>query len=346
MDNSKSQKGPSYLSAPNVQLEKGTNSIKYLVTSAQGISSAVSCEILPAMSLNYFDIHASALPGELGESPEIAPVQFNYCISGRIELILEDGTCLYLKENDYVLSRQNSQSESGFPTGLYQGISLIFEPAAFCESNRALLEVLGLELSQLQTLYFDQQATYIGEAGKELKAVLDELWSLLETPFTFYGKLRVIELLHLLLQKESGPEKCYTFYTSTQVALAKKAEQLLTADLRKHIPVHQLAAQLGVGETSLKNYFRGVYGQNVSDYLRDLRMGMAAELLRETKLSVAEISASVGYVKQGKFAAVFRAQYNLNPLEYRRIKRIELVSMLIKNSSRKPGVGDEPREIY
>lgn len=90
--------------------------------------------------------------------------------------------------------------------------------------------------------------------------------------------------------------------------------------MKQHIPMKQIAQQFGVSETSLKNYFRGVYGKNVSDYLRDLRMSIAEKLLAETKLPISEIALQIGYTKQGKFAEVFRQQFQMNPLEYRRSK--------------------------
>lgn len=46
----------------------------------------------------------------------------------------------------------------------------------------------------------------------------------------------------------------------------------------------QIVVQFGVSETSLKKYFCGVYGKNVSEYLRDLRMRTAERLLTETTL--------------------------------------------------------------
>ena len=71
-------------------------------------------------------------------------------------------------------------------------------------------------------------------------------------------------------------------------------------------------------ETSLKNYFRGVYGQNISVYLREIRLKKAAELFASTNLSVSEVAEQVGYMNQSKFAAVFKKQYGQTPLEYRR----------------------------
>ena len=53
-------------------------------------------------------------------------------------------------------------------------------------------------------------------------------------------------------------------------------------------------------------------------YLRETRMKKAAELLSTTKLSVAEAAEQVGYINQSKFASVFKKQFGLSPLEYRR----------------------------
>ena len=52
-------------------------------------------------------------------------------------------------------------------------------------------------------------------------------------------------------------------------------------------------------------------------------MTEAARLLSDTKRPIAEISEQVGYSNQGKFAAVFKKQLGLSPLEYRRFKNLE-----------------------
>lgn len=53
-----------------------------------------------------------------------------------------------------------------------------------------------------------------------------------------------------------------------------------------------------------------------------MRMQEAAHLLASSKRPVAEISEQVGYSNQGKFAAVFKKQFGLSPLEYRRASRL------------------------
>ena len=312
-----------YLSTSNVELQKGPDSLSFTINSSEGISRTSLYNILPHMHLIFFDIHARSLPGEIAENAEFHPLQFNYCVGGRIELLLDDNSYIYLKEHDFCISRQTSQSESYFPTKYYHGITMYFDPEFFTESNRNVMNLFNLHFSHIPKIYFEKKDTYIAEASSGMRKTFDRLWQLYESPSAFHMKLCVLDLLYQLKKKKNvSKEKVPAFYTSVQVEIAKKAEKILTIDLRQHIPMKQIAQQFGVSETSLKNYFRGVYGKNVSDYLRDLRMSVAEKLLIETKLSVSDIASQVGYTKQGKFAEVFRQQFQMNPLDYRRTKKL------------------------
>ena len=51
------------------------------------------------------------------------------------------------------------------------------------------------------------------------------------------------------------PSQACTFFTETQVEIAKRVEKIITSDLRQHHPAWELAAQFSVSETSLKKLF-------------------------------------------------------------------------------------------
>ena len=64
--------------------------------------------------------------------------------------------------------------------------------------------------------------------------------------------------------------------------------------------------------------FKSVYGASLAAHIKQHRMERAAELLRETDMSVAEIAAAVGYESQGKFTAAFKNQFAALPTAYRK----------------------------
>ena len=310
-----------------MDIKKGPNSTDFIMQTAEGPCTSSIFDVLPYVHLIYYDIHAHSLPGGTGEMPALGrPVQLNYCIDGKTELMLDDETYIYMGPNDLCLSCQKSQGDTYFPLKYYRGLALFFEDAFFSPENRALLDLLLPDINGLRLRYLQNQDTFLGVAEVRAKGILEKLWGLYKNPEIFYKRLYVLELLNCLIEESGCQEHSYACYTRAQVEIAKKAEKILTQDLSTHIPVRLIAEQFGVSETSLKNYFRGVYGKNISAYLRDLRMTTAETALVSTDLSISEIASQVGYTKQGKFAQVFKTTFGQSPLEYRRMKKLEALT--------------------
>ena len=304
-----------------VEWKSGPNSSELLLEQEDGRGRMVFHPLFPGVTLAFIQVNASNWP-ESEANAELRPLLINYCVAGRSELLLDDGAYIYLKENDFAVSEQTAQDGYIFPTRLYQGIKIYFDIEQLSHHAQELMSAFELDFTLLRENYCRRQKTYINEADSTLTAIFHKLWALSEQPSLFYLRIYTLELICELLHTEPRPSKTCGFYTELQVGIAKKAEQILTADLRKHIPVRLLAEKFSVGETSLKNYFRGVYGQNISTYLREVRMKAAAEFLANTSRPIAEIAEQVGYSNQGKFAAVFKKQFGMSPLEYRRAQKL------------------------
>ena len=62
---------------------------------------------------------------------------------------------------------------------------------------------------------------------------------------------------------------------TTTLDRAKEVRSILLSDLSHNHTAQELAERFQIGETSLKNYFRGVFGENLSVWLREARMRRA-----------------------------------------------------------------------
>ena len=193
-----------YLATSNVQLQKGPDSVSFTINSPEGSSKASLYNVLPYMHLIFFDLRAQSLPGEIAENAQFHPLQFNYCIGGRIELLLDNNSYIYLKENDFCISRQTSQSESYFPTKYYHGITMYFDPDFFTEANQNVAELFNLNLYRLPEIYFEKKDTYIAEACSEMKKALHHLWQLYESPSAFGQKRYISRESSFLLYQYTG----------------------------------------------------------------------------------------------------------------------------------------------
>lgn len=129
------------------------------------------------------------------------------------------------------------------------------------------------------------------------------------------GRMRFIPLF-------PGITLALTYYTRSQVEMAKQIEAVVSGDLSRQHTAREFAALFSVSESSVKNYFRGVYGQSILQYATQRKMLHAAELLADTALPVIEIASRVGYENQSKFSAVFRKRFGVSPREYRRSHRL------------------------
>ena len=54
-----------------------------------------------------------------------------------------------------------------------------------------------------------------------------------------------------------------------------------------------------------------------SDYLLDVRISRAEELIKHGDSPVADIAHAVGYANVSKFCEVFRRKFGMTPLKYR-----------------------------
>lgn len=59
-------------------------------------------------------------------------------------------------------------------------------------------------------------------------------------------------------------------------------------------------------------------GESPQQFLIHYRMAKAAELLKNSKISVAEVGRSVGYENQLHFSRAFKSVFGIPPMEYRR----------------------------
>ena len=113
----------------------------------------------------------------------------------------------------------------------------------------------------------------------------------------------------------------YGGYPLEQIETIRRVHDLLTEDLSSRITIEELSKRFLMNPSTMKELFRAVYGSSIAAHIKEHRMERAAELLKDTDQSMAEIANGVGYGSQSKFAAQFRKAYGLPPTEYRRLIR-------------------------
>ena len=78
------------------------------------------------------------------------------------------------------------------------------------------------------------------------------------------------------------------------------------------IKIDALASQIGITRNYLTKSFQKELGVSPQEFLINIRMERAAELLTSTSLPVNEVAAKVGYSDALAFSKKFKEEYNLS----------------------------------
>lgn len=96
------------------------------------------------------------------------------------------------------------------------------------------------------------------------------------------------------------------------------AERYIRDHISAEISVETVAKEAHVSPRHLNRLFQKKHGQSVSDYVTGQRMVLAAELLRETDISVTIVSDRVGYSNYSYFIKQFKKYHGVTPREYQK----------------------------
>ena len=78
-----------------------------------------------------------------------------------------------------------------------------------------------------------------------------------------------------------------------------------------------LADKMAMSPTTLYRKMKGICDQSPGEFIRLIRFKRAAQLLRDTDLTISEIIEMVGYQDIKRFRETFRNEFEFSPSEYR-----------------------------
>lgn len=124
---------------------------------------------------------------------------------------------------------------------------------------------------------------------------------------------KALELAAVFLFQQPKEE----FFCDRQKRLAQervgKVVEILRENLSEPPGVEELGRRVGCSHFYLSRSFTKEMGQTISQYLRQLRMERAAELLRSGKYNVTEAALEVGYNSLSHFSHAFRETHGCCP---------------------------------
>jgi two-component system, response regulator YesN len=190
--------------------------------------------------------------------------------------------------------------------------------AAFKNNLQIVLE--GSESSSVLSFSFaaNQVLFLLGSLAKkydvETKDIQNTLWNCQQNIWNLNSQHKVkeylLQLAALIIEK---------------VRLARFSNRKLIDSIRHYLDQHYaseislttLSTLFHINSTHLSETFKNHVGQNFSDYLVNLRMEKAKQLLKDNQLKIIDVANLVGFSNSGYFSTVFKKHFGQTPVEFR-----------------------------
>ncbi len=134
-----------------------------------------------------------------------------------------------------------------------------------------------------------------------------------ETPFHLIGHLYLF--IDSLVRSSTSAR--FSKGNSLRDFYIKEAFSFIEQNFQNDISVEDIAAFCGLNRSYFGKIFRENMGKSPQEFLISYRMTKAAELLRLTGLSIADIGNAVGYPNQLHFSRAFKNIYGVSPRQWR-----------------------------
>ena len=123
---------------------------------------------------------------------------------------------------------------------------------------------------------------------------------------------QLLQLLFSVLSSiQNTPKRIQTDALAT-------ALQYFESNYFEEIDITAFASQLGFSRAYFTTLFKERTGESPYRCLTNIRLKKAQEYLKDTTLSIEEISSSVGFSCVGRFSELFKKHIGVSPMQYRK----------------------------
>lgn len=270
---------------------------------------------------------ARACPFSLRAGPvslplRLEPLHFEalFCLAGSMTLTRRDGSALRLGPRQVLLLTDLSHLAGARADTPLEGVLVAVDARGARESLNAICTLLGgltLDTGRVRRWMAGRGGCAVEGPTHWSRAVFADLDRLPPGEGERWCVWKSVELLYRLSAPEKAADAAPVLGRETVRRLAD-TRRYMEEHLDEPLTIPALSRRTCLSATVFKAGFRRLYGLPVHTWLRQRRMERAAELLRNSSLSVLGVAQSVGYGSASQFTAAFRRQYGVTPTQYRK----------------------------
>ena len=139
---------------------------------------------------------------------------------------------------------------------------------------------------------------------------------------SFYAVMKFFTILYELSKcKEAKTLSSSPFAridTHSESRRVQNIQQYINENYKQDIRLPVLAQMAGMSAVAFSRFFKARTGTSLSDYIIDVRLGHASQMLVQTGTPVADICLECGFNNLSNFNRIFKKKKGCSPQEYRK----------------------------
>lgn len=127
-----------------------------------------------------------------------------------------------------------------------------------------------------------------------------------------YIESKVQELISLCFENIANDKNNFKF-SDYDISCIHNAGKIIRDNINNPLTIENLSKKVGLNQTKLKNGFKHIFNSTVFNYMQEIRMNKAKQLILDTDFSIEEISEFCGYSSISNFSIAFKNYFGYAP---------------------------------
>ncbi|GIZ08173.1 hypothetical protein FUMI01_09000 [Flavobacterium sp. UMI-01] len=108
----------------------------------------------------------------------------------------------------------------------------------------------------------------------------------------------------------------YNSLTPSEMVMVKSASEHIKSNPEIQYSLKYLCRKFGLSPFKLQEGFKILHNRTVADFIKNVRVEVAENLIRTSELNITEIVYTVGFTSRSYFSKIFKEKYNCSPKHY------------------------------
>lgn len=239
-----------------------------------------------------------------------------YLVSGTRKIFIDDSIYI-LNRGDLVFIPMNTIHKTAYINDKsHERIAVLFDDKTVPDIKNAEMKI------SFKKLFKSEPVIHISGTHREY---IEGLFNVMLNEYNQQDRFSDInirncmqQLIIFLIRYKQYKNNEYAPNINMNDSLMQEAARYIRVNYRKNISLEDVAEHVNISPTYFSKKFKASTGFGYREYLINVRLQQACDLLLETNMSITEIALECGFNDSNYFGDVFRRAKGLSPLKYRK----------------------------